>query len=385
MKVVLLSNFLNPHTVNLCIEFLLHKKVKEFYFIATVQQSKERELLGFKELNHQYDFVLRMYNENEKKIAIELIKNADVVISGGLGNEFVTQRIKDNKLTFIYSERIYKFGLYRCMNPISRKNIYEKLLKYKNNNVYYLSVGAYMPYDLSLLGFPKEKIFQWAYFPEVKCLKIEKSAQLTLLWVGRMIKEKHPQIAVEIAEKLKLLGIEFRLVMIGDGPEAKKIQDSVREKGLETQVEFLGICPPDVTQSYMAESKVFLFTSDYWEGWGATLSESMGHGCVPIASYKAGASEILIENDINGYIYHTIDEAIAAIKNLLQDEVKMIHLSDVAKYTIETKWSAKNAVYNFIKVAESLLNGQDYLQINETEPMAKATIRKAKNYFSSDF
>ena len=67
MKVVLLSNFLNPHTVNLCLECLLHKKVKEFYFIATVQQSKERELLGFKELNHQYDFVLRMYNENEKK------------------------------------------------------------------------------------------------------------------------------------------------------------------------------------------------------------------------------------------------------------------------------------------------------------------------------
>ena len=48
-----------------------------------------------------------IYHENYK-YSLKLIREADVVIVAGDRTKFTKHRMKDGKLTFVYSERIYK-------------------------------------------------------------------------------------------------------------------------------------------------------------------------------------------------------------------------------------------------------------------------------------
>ncbi len=47
----------------------------------------------------------------------------------------------------------------------------------------------------------------------------------------------------------------------------------------------LGAMSPDKVRAYMERADVFLFTSDFNEGWGAVLNESMNSGCAVVASH----------------------------------------------------------------------------------------------------
>lgn len=42
-------------------------------------------------------------------------------------------------------------------------------------------------------------------------------------------------------------------------------------------------------RSYMEKADIYLFTSDFNEGWGAVLNESMNSGCAVVASHAIGS------------------------------------------------------------------------------------------------
>ena len=77
----------------------------------------------------------------------------------------------------------------------------------------------------------------------------------------------------------------------------------IRSKGVEDCVEMLGAMSPDEVRAYMERADVFLFTSDFNEGWGAVLNESMNSGCAVVASHAIGSVPFLIKDGVNGLIY----------------------------------------------------------------------------------
>ena len=79
-------------------------------------------------------------------------------------------------------ERFLKKGLWYRFVPSTRKKIWDRVLKYKNNNLYLLCASAYTSYDLSLLGF-RGKCYKWGYFtevPRVNKLELMKERQYPL-------------------------------------------------------------------------------------------------------------------------------------------------------------------------------------------------------------
>lgn len=389
MKLVFVSNFFNEHVKPISLEWDNSFEIEEFFFIETEPMGEERRKIGFVDQSENYDFVLKLYKNNQKKLAIDKIINADVAIFGGLNYEFINERLSQNKLTFIVSERFFKKGLwYFILNFKFRKLINDQLLRYKNCSVYYLTIGTYLPYELFILGFPKEKMFQWAYFPEVSIFEEyekEDNKKVRLLWVGRMIKTKHPIDAIRIAKKLKKRNVEFELIMIGDGEEYIKVERRVKREKLENNIRLMGRCEPALTQKYMSQSDIFLFTSDYWEGWGATLSESMEMGVVPVASYKAGATRVIVKNGMNGFIYSSIEQAVNYIEELYQDRKLLKQLGESAKETLTKSWSAKIAAENFLKIVQGILDCRIENELSVDEPMAYSRIVKAKNFFNTKF
>lgn len=390
MKVVLVSNYLNPHMIPLCTAFNSNPQVQEFKFIALTQQSKMRADMGFSNDNLKHSYVFRAYlNDEAFKKALQITENADVAIVGEAADEFIHVRMKNNKLTYLSSERFYRLGLWRRFIPSSYRKKKNRFLQYKDRKMYFLTIGAYLPYELQLLRFPIQKCFQWAYFPYVyefqNKMKMSEERHIKILWVGRMIRIKHPEEAIKVAVKLEESGVDFTLKMIGEGPILPIIKEKIKEKNMFDHIRLLGNCSPESVQKQMAESDVFLFTSDYFEGWGAVLNEAMAQGCIPVASYKAGASEVLIENGNNGYIYHKIAQAVKAISEIYVDAESRKMVSARAKDTIEVRWNAQTAVNRFIRVTNNLLAEEDVLRYAKDGPMGEITVRKAKNYITTSY
>jgi hypothetical protein len=129
--------------------------------------------------------------------------------------------MQENKLSFLYSERFFKKGVWRRFIPSTRKAVKERILKYKNNEMYVLCASAYLPYDLELIGFPSEKCFKWGYFPECKKhddvdALIASKKKNSLLWCGRLIDLKHPELAIEGSiERSELVEMISRLKELG--------------------------------------------------------------------------------------------------------------------------------------------------------------------------
>lgn len=74
---------------------------------------------------------------------------------------------------------------------------------------------------------------------------------------------------------LKKKGYSFKISIIGNGEMEAQLREMIRSKGVEDCVEMLGAMSPDEVRAYMERADVFLFTSDFNEGWGAVLNESI--------------------------------------------------------------------------------------------------------------
>ncbi len=363
MKIVFASNFMNHHQLEISKEFL---GKAEYTFIATEPIDPERIKFGYKDMNKEYDFVLCSYeNDKNYKKAMDLIENADVVIYGSCPISMVRGRIASNKLTFAYSERLFKNKkILRMFYPKAILFYHKNYRKYRDNNFYLLCSSAYSKGDYNWYGAFKDKCYKWGYFPKVENFDsilekvIEKKCKSKeILWCGRFLDWKHPELAIECASFLKLKGVDFHITMVGNGPILEKIKTKISKKHLEQDITVIGALPYDQVQEKMKNSKVFLFTSDQNEGWGAVLNESMGNACCVVANKKIGSVPYMLNNE-NGYVYKNKKEFLNCVYNAMTNEDTK-QKCKLAYKTIHEMWNAKSAVENFMKLVDNLTNGKN--------------------------
>lgn len=84
---------------------------------------------------------------------------------------------------------------------------------------------------------------------------------LRLMWAGRMVGTKRPDIAVRVLRLLRDRGHGATLVMMGDGPARPSTERLVARAGLEDAVRFTGTAPWSAVMLGYEMSAVYLFTS----------------------------------------------------------------------------------------------------------------------------
>lgn len=363
MKVTFFSNFLNHHQLPLCFE-MYRLLGNNFKFVATEYIHEERLKMGYKDMSNQYPFTLNTYKSHEEFLnGLKLGDESDIVIIGSAPDIFIKNRLKENKIVFRYSERIFKKGQWRIVNLRNTLSLIKNHTKFSDKNVYMLCASAYTAADFNLVGAYRNKSYRWGYFPEAKEYNIEdlllsKENMLPkLLWVGRLIKWKHPEYAIEVADKLKQQGWKFTLDIIGSGEMESDMKKMIKSKGLEDCINLLGSMSPDEVRIYMESANIFVFTSDFNEGWGAVLNEAMNSGCAVITSHSIGSAPFLIKNNINGLIYENgnINSLLECVRRVLESSEFRKVLGVNAYNTIVNDWNAKKAAERFLYVSENLL------------------------------
>lgn len=360
--VVFLSNFFNHHQKPF--SDAMYRALDEgFMFIETIPMTQERINMGWGIDPLPLYVVSSDVLNRQKKEYKALINQADVVIFGNAPYELVKERIRANKLTFRYSERILKNG------PQQWKYLLRFLRLHwiypQNKNVYLLCASAYAAEDYSKFFLFKNRSYKWGYFPQTKQYDdidalIEKKKLNSLVWVARYIEWKHPEIAVALGQRLKEAGYRFELNMIGNGQLLEKTKEMVKQQGLEDVIHIVGAVSPEKVRKYMEQSEIHIFTSDQNEGWGAVLNEAMNSACVPVANRNIGSAPYLIQEGVNGYCYSQVDELYDRVKRLLDNPESRKGMAREAYKTITEEWNAETAAERLLLLSGTILRQEKH-------------------------
>ena len=374
MKIVFVSVVLNTHQVGVA-DRLYQITGGNYWFIETGLNCELNRKGGDDFSTRPY--LVRVADFKDKSYILQLIEDADVMIYGAAPIEYLCHRVKTGKLTFLYSERWLKRGWVNIFSPRLLQQQWFYYLHCQDKPVYALCASAFAAGDFRMLRSFRNKCFKWGYFPttpDIDFNDIDKELKnydaVKILWVGRFIIWKHPEMMIGLAKRLQEKGFRYKITMIGDGELRPQIEKEAQE--LNLNIEFTGAKSNQEVQETMQQHEIFCFTSDRQEGWGAVLSEAMGNGCCPVASKQAGATQFLIHDGRNGHIFNqtNAEEFNEKVVSLIENPRRLNEMRNKAYRTIHEQWNAETAADNLYRISESLLTGQ-MLEIEEG-PCSKA-------------
>ncbi len=370
MKLTIVSNYINHHQIPMANE-LYQKLGDDFAFIQTSPMEEDRVKMGWGS-EVAYIPYLKLYYEEEQYCA-DLILQSDVVVFGGVEDEsYIKPRLHAGKIVIRASERLYREGQWKSISPRGRKKKYEDHTQYADAPVYLLCHGAYVASDFEIVHAYPNKKFMWGYFPAVHTYEFNDlffrkqhvdatgKEQVRILWAGRFLKLKHPEYAVKAARFLKSQGISFHLDMVGGGILEERLKRMTARYQLNQEVTFHGFQPPQSVREYMEEADIFLFTSNYLEGWGAVLNEAMNSACAVVAGHGIGAVPFLLKHGENGLVYKTgcFKEFRESVLRLCKDQKLRKQLGMNAYNTMIKEWNPKTAADRLCRFSEGLLKGE---------------------------
>ena len=147
-----------------------------------------------------------------------------------------------------------------------------------------------------------------------KIHKVDKVRPGTLLFVGRLSEEKNIGIilcAIAVAKT------DWKLRLVGEGDEKKKLKELARELKIEKKVEFVGWS--DDPWKY-ADGSYGLVLSSMYEGSPLVAIEAMSCGLPVIANVSSRVNEI-IKPGRNGFLYEDNDpKGLARILDMISEE-----------------------------------------------------------------
>ena len=179
-----------------------------------------------------------------------------------------------------------------------------------------IAVSAGVKEDLEKKGVKKSKVS--VIYNPLEDLKGSKKMESTkniekwinskdkkLISVGELKKQKNfPNLIKAIGVFQKKYSVKLKLLILGDGPERKNIEEEITKQELEEIFFLPGWVNDPVPYLYLAD--LFVLPSDY-EGFGVVITEALSTGLnVVSTNCKSGPSEILKDGEL-GYLCEVND------------------------------------------------------------------------------
>ena len=139
-----------------------------------------------------------------------------------------------------------------------------------------------------------------------------------IMTVSRLAKEKSVDRLIINHKELLENNSNFKLLIVGDGPDTKKLKALVSDLKLEKNVIFTGKVPLDKVPMYYQLGNIFV-TASTTETQGLTVLEAMS-ASLPIVAVKDDSFTNSVLNDFNGYLFETDEEYIDYILKLYSNK-----------------------------------------------------------------
>lgn len=296
----------------------------------------------------------------------------DAVIIGGY-SDFTTQ------LTFALSKVINlpivlwteAIGDVRTKLDCLTRPVLSKISKNVNSIV--VPGTRAMEYQIKT-GAPPEKVFiapnivdnDLFYSTSMSCtsrktrLKSELgwgASRRVVLYVGQLIPRKGVDVLVDAYELLHRDLRDVTLVIVGDGPERRSLEDACSLKGLRN-VRFTGWVDERTKALYYALADVFVIPS-YGDVWGLVVNEAMASGLPVVSTSAVGAAHDMIRDGWNGFITEpgNPEQIRQALKSVLSNEEDTKMMGERSREVIRRQFEVTNMVNGFAKALSYALGG----------------------------
>jgi len=129
------------------------------------------------------------------------------------------------------------------------------------------------------------------------------SNEVQIAWLGRLEREKNPELALRIIKTCVEKNLNVRLNVIGYGSLQEKLELYVRTNKIGKYVKFYGQLEPFAVGNVLRNCNLLLQTSKY-EGSPTSLIESLACG-IPVVSTKTGDPDGIVMDGSNGFVVRT--------------------------------------------------------------------------------
>jgi glycogen(starch) synthase len=158
---------------------------------------------------------------------------------------------------------------------------------------------------------------------------------INLLFVGRLVKQKGLDVLIAALAKMDL-GIRWRLILVGDGPEWPVIAGEAARIGLADRLELRGWCAKEELPEIYRSGDIFVLPSRD-EGMANALLEAMAAGLPVIGTRVAGTGEVVIQGETGLLVApEDADALAAALTALIADPLRREAFGRAGRERVET-------------------------------------------------
>ncbi|MBV7515014.1 glycosyltransferase [Pseudomonas sp. PDM25] len=199
----------------------------------------------------------------------------------------------------------------------------------------------------AISSYGRSQLFRWvahAHWPRVKVVHcgLERAfhevaavavpSAPRLVCVGRLCEQKGQLLLLEAARILAAQGLEFELVLAGDGEMRAEIEALIARHGLQAQVRITGWISSEQVRAEILAARALVLPS-FAEGLPVVIMEAMALRRPVLTSYVAGIPE-LVQEGVNGWLFPAgaVDELVAALADCLAQPVEVLQRMGEAAY-----------------------------------------------------
>ncbi len=170
-----------------------------------------------------------------------------------------------------------------------------------------------------------------------------------LLSLGRLGKEKNVEELIRYFSTLARFRDDVRLMIVGGGPDAERLQEIAESYLLEDRVIFTGMVDPSLVRQYYALGDIFVCASTS-ETQGLTYVEALSCG-LPLVCRNDAALDGVVSNGLGGYRYENCGEFCTYITRILDNPVLQKAMCD-ENLSIAYKFSKEQFAENIAALYE---------------------------------
>lgn len=203
----------------------------------------------------------------------------------------------DRKLVIGLAEKVRRCAFVVAISSFGRAQLY-RLVDYEFwQKIHIVHCGV----DASFEALPKQ----------VKQLSRQ------LICVGRLCEQKGQILLLEATRRLLAKGIDFQLVLAGDGDMRRVLEGFISQNNLAKAVRITGWISGDEVRQEMIASRALVLPS-FAEGLPVVIMEAMASGRPVISTYVAGIPE-LVRPTQDGWLIPAgdVDELVQAMETCL--------------------------------------------------------------------
>jgi glycosyltransferase involved in cell wall biosynthesis len=137
-----------------------------------------------------------------------------------------------------------------------------------------------------------------------------------LLFLGRIMPEKRPDLAIEIARRS---GLKLKMAAKVHPGEHDYFHERIEPLLAESRsfVEYLGEVGGSQRDTLLANAKALVFPIEWAEPFGLVMIEAMACG-TPVIAFRRGSVPEVIDEGMTGFIVNGVEEAVRAIGRIGQ-------------------------------------------------------------------